>query len=463
MTQSFESIGKINLIVTHAYGRAGSLFIQSLFDGHPDVLTLPHFGSLYSKLPEMTTGIERAVDDFIADYPAIFDTARGYFGNVGVTVSGKFGPRGDEDLFVDRNIFKKTLLNLADGLLENKRPASRKDLFALIHLAYALCLRDFDVSEIKYIFYHPHTNDEWGILLRDYPRLYFIAMTRDPRQDWASWKKLHAIRMGREASNIPPICLFLSEYKLSRNCRTLGDLIGKLEQDHVRIIDLEQFHVMNRAAMRYLCGWLNVAFGECLMQSTFNGRQWSGNSKDLVRSTSFNPEMKLASWREELSGFEKNFIDRLLFGTIRFLRYEADGKKNGEPFAEVPAGLNYESGWLLFAHCFLYAAGSPFLVFSGIERSRSVAQAVKRVVGNLASLARAVPSAFALFREFKGDGLKSSLLAVAVQEESLFDTQLPSRLFVSHGVGLPQSHMKEDRPSADSRQPAASESFAPEA
>ena len=36
-----------NLIIINPFGRGGSIFFQSLFDGHPNITTLPSLGSIY--------------------------------------------------------------------------------------------------------------------------------------------------------------------------------------------------------------------------------------------------------------------------------------------------------------------------------------------------------------------------------------------------------------------------------
>jgi hypothetical protein len=349
---------------------------------------------------------------------------------VGVSVSGKFGTNGDEDLFINSCEFKEKFVSMASEVLGAKKHVSRKDFFVLIHLAYGLCIRSFDISEIKYIFYHPHSNDEWELLISDFPSLYFIAMTRDPRQDWVSWKKLHALRIKRDTSRTPPIFLFMSEYKYSQNSHILNDLIERLETDHVRIIDLEKFHVMNRSAMSHLCSWLGLNFDETLMQSTFNGHQWYGNSATLRKASSFNPTIKLATWRDELSTSEINLINRLLVGSINYLHYDIDVSKYNEPFEMILDCVKYKNELLLFIHCFLYFADNPLLIFSGFKRGYSIGKLVRRLIGNILLIVLAVPSSITLFRQLRGNGLSYKLLEMATNQRRLLRSQLPPQLFI---------------------------------
>src|SRR5450755_3784549 len=69
-----DFVANINLIVLMTYGRAGSLLIQSLFDSHPNVLTLPYAGAMFSLIPASINDLNRQIDWFIKRFPIIFDT-----------------------------------------------------------------------------------------------------------------------------------------------------------------------------------------------------------------------------------------------------------------------------------------------------------------------------------------------------------------------------------------------------
>jgi hypothetical protein len=436
MTDCWNTLSDVNLIVTNPIGRAGSLFIQSLFDSHPNVLTLPHFGALYSCIPKVVSDIDDQVDLFLRAYPAIFDSSLGYFGDIDVCVAGKFGSNGDEDLIVDQRYFRRKLLDTVRVVLNARKKFSRREFFILIHLAYTLCLREVNITEIKYIFYHPHSNDEWQALLTDFPGLYFIVMTRDPRQDWASWKRIHARRMKRNISDIPPICLFLSGYKYSKNCQVLHHLTESITDNHLRVIDLDRFHVLNRSAMEYLCDWLNLKYYDSMMKSTFNGILWSGNSSAQSKTSSFNPTIQLATWRRELSSDEIELIDCLLYGSIKYLNYDIQTVVVTKPFENILDSIIYKSNFLLIIHCFLYIAGNPRIIFSGNESSHSKLKSARRFLGKLVRMVRAIPLTITLFRQLRGYGLHCRLREMTMQEHFLLGKRIPRHLFVDYSCRL---------------------------
>ena len=411
-----------------AYGRAGSLLIQSLFDSHPNVLTLPYSWTMYSLIPASINDLNRQIDWFIRRFPAVFDTSRGgYFGRVNELMAAKFGPDGDENLRVSSTDFKKQLLCIVNEYytIDSNRPLSRKEFFILVHIAYGLCVRSFNISEIRYIFYHSHMyrHAEWQAMLEDFPELYFIGMTRDPRQDWASWKKIHALRMHRDVSDVPPICLFLSEYHYSKGSYELSNLVERLKHDHIRIIDLETLHIFNRKAITHLCSWLNIEFDECLLQSTFNGRQWHGNATNGKRVSSLNPNMTRDAWRNELPDHDRQFICLLMPGSIKYFGYDKENPATGVENENIIDDLKYSSDLRLFIDCMLYFSGNP------IRRYRKLWQSDKQIKRIILSLGIAFCRGARLFFELRGDGLDRKIAEIVAQQKELLRKNLPPSLF----------------------------------
>jgi len=425
----------MNVILTHPYGRAGSLFVHSLFDSHPSILTLPRCGVLHSLLPAVVPAANLAsqIDAIIAKCGGIFDSTKDYFGNMsGITV-GRFGFDGEENIIVSIDEFRKRFLDMAMAELEEHKQLSRRTFFVLFHISYAQCIRDVNLTHCKYIFYHPHSNDEWNALLEDFPALHFIAMTRDPRQDWVSWKKIHALRMGRDTSRIPPICMFLSAKYYADSSHSLRDIIGKLQSDHIRIVDLEVFHVMNRNAMIHLANWLNIEFTEVLLDSTFNGHKWFGNAADLKKSSTFNPTMKRDAWKTELTNAEIEAINLILPGTISYLHYDIDlPKYENQSFDVLHSGVRYNSALQLIAHCFLNLAGNPLVAFPGIDLQYTRVKRVIRRIRNILKMSRTVRYSIHLSRQLKGPRLEKMLADLVSNEHKLLAEKLPDQYFLSY-------------------------------
>jgi len=387
---------------------------------------------MYSRIPASINDLDRQIDWFIKRFPTIFDTSRGgYFGDLNEYGPAKFGPAGDEDLRVSSKDFKGKLLDLAKQYytIDSNRRLSRKEFFVFAHIAYGLCVRSLNVTEIRYIFYHTHTyvHDEWQAMLDDFPNLYLIGMTRDPRQDWVSWKKIHASRMQRDVSAVPPLCLFMSEYLFSRDSYQLSDLVERLKNDHIRIIDLENLHILNKKAITHLCNWLDIEFDECLLESTFNGRQWHGNAANRKRTSALNPNMTRYAWRNELSDHDRQIICLLVPGTIKYLGYHEENPATGTDNKNIIADLKYSSDLRLFIHCILYFSGNP------VRRLRKFWKNEKQI--NKLRLMRSLGWAFfqgaRLFFELRGDRLDRKIGEMAAQEKELLRKTLSPVYFVT--------------------------------
>ncbi len=413
----------LQLIVTTAHGRAGSVLIQSLFDGHPEVLSLPFYGAMYAQIPVSIPNLGRQIDLFIKTFPGIFDTSGGgYILDLDALSPTRFGIGGDENLIVNPEQFKDELLRLADKyeFFSRDWPISRREFFILMHIAYGMCVRTLSVKNIKYIFFHvhKHVQTEWEALLEDFPGLYLIGMTRDPRQDWVSWKKIHESRMPLFFSDVPTIAFFLSEYNYSAGCSELSNWVCRLQPNHSRLIDLEDLHVLNNAALRHLCDWLGIDFNDCLLQSTFNGRLWHGNSAVKKNVSSLNPNITRDAWRDELSIQDRKLIESLLQGSIKYLGYALQTSATSEGAGEVFEYFRYRRASQLFVHCVAFVFwGGPHRNFLKKIWKTDRNKRVRKILSLVATLFRGVR----LFLTWRGAQIELGLMRMAAREKELVD------------------------------------------
>ena len=317
-------LDRMGLIVVHPHGRAGSIFLQSLFDGHPEVTTLPHFGPLYRHVPDVFPDPLPHLDGLIERSPHLFDSALGYFGKGTHTVAGAFGENFDQHLRVDAAAFRVSAERLFEEL--GAGGVSRPRFFLAVHLAYAECVRGSHAG-IRYVLYHPHTYAEMDALIAGFPSLRFIAMTRDPRQDWESWRRVVALRARAPLVDVSPVFMAKSTATYASDVGQLRATTERLGAGRVRIIDLAELHRRSDVAMRDLCVWLGIQYDACLTASTFNGEAWAGNSADRRVQSGFSPEMARERWRETLPAEQIDFVSSTLEGAIRWLRYEAAGPR----------------------------------------------------------------------------------------------------------------------------------------
>jgi len=312
----------INLIIITPHGRSGSVFLQSLFDGHPEVLTLPTINFNYS-LKLSLDKVENTIDEFINSHPEIFDTSQGYFGNKNNIDSPKlFGGNGNKHLQIDKNNFRRILLEdeFRDFVLTGEK-ITKKAFYIGVHKAYAK-INSWNLIDLKYIIIHEH-----GYIgghqeaISDFPELFYFATVRDPRESWLSWKIRCENYAGDFWSLLKKYFLytFLAEFLIA--IRNLMKIQEKINRDHLIIIDLNRLHEINELGMKDLCRILKIDYNRTLLKSTFMGYEWKGNASDGSSSSGFDVSKARLKWPTWLTKEDSIYISSNATAEIEFLNY----------------------------------------------------------------------------------------------------------------------------------------------
>jgi hypothetical protein len=432
----------INLIVVHHIGRAGSILLQSLFDGHPNVITLPSFSEIYVGLDEIILDSEVGVEHFIQKNPHIFDSARGYFGSVGQTVAGRFGPYGDCDLKVNIADFKEHMGQLIISHGYANKVMDRKAFFILLHLAYSRSIGNVGHSDVKYIVYNPHGLREFELLLRDFPQLRLMVMTRDPRQHWESTKKLLQLRYRSEVSRLSSLHFSFDALGYTAHVYKFAKVAEKLGPENLRVIDLPKLHNMGKSAMLDLCTWLGLEFHDSLLNSTFNGLAWMGNAANRNISSSLNPQFR-ENWQKTLSFDEIDFISSVNYQAIRLLHYEPTSAAN---IAELDDRqiqkklLSFLSAQQTLRKSFItlqiQCMKEAWVTFiSPLERRNSAAQYFRHVAGRALGFGRRMFELIGRmmgYAHFRDNELPEMLLLFREQQSYLELQRIPDEVFLTN-------------------------------
>ena len=279
------------------YGRSGSVFLQSLFDSHPDVLTVPaeHLHDFYPFWDGVAARPAAAqVRAFCDRYGALFEPAADHWG-------------------VARETFAAALeAHLrAYGPDFEDQPAPRKFFFQAVFAAYAEAQgRDF-ASQRPWIVFQAHNPLIFAVdgLLEDFGNdLRFLHSLREPLAAMASWFRLAWERDG-PAPDLAAMALIRSIYHAkpifsgARNLRstrapklTAGDLdrLAQWDEANCRGVRLEDLHAEPRQTIEKICAWLDLPWHEALLESTFDGRPWAQVSTDGSLAAGFRGTMAAA-------------------------------------------------------------------------------------------------------------------------------------------------------------------------
>ena len=315
-----------NLIIINPFGRGGSIFFQSLLDGHPNIVTLPSFGPIYSKISYKVFTDENIfnneVEKFISINEDIFDTSKGYFGKGKGYASGSFGQNANEHIVTDVNLFKKKINELKIKYFNDIKFIPRKFFFTLIHLSFYEIYYG-NCNNVRYLLYHPHNFFELRYLIKDFPNLYFIGLSRNPLSDWNSWKKVLSTRLNVKIKRINFMHTFNNVFNYCRDIYLFSLIKDKI--NNKKIIDLIFLHKQNIILMKKISIWLKIDFHKSLLISTFCNKVWAGNYADRSIKSSFDSKRKDST--NELSSFEKDFIILNSFIPANFLNYKILTKK----------------------------------------------------------------------------------------------------------------------------------------
>jgi hypothetical protein len=152
-------------------------------------------------------------------------------------------------------------------------------------------------------------------------------MVRDPREDWLSWDKVlklrikdySKIRLNKRDENIQSYAHFIENLQF---------FSSKLERDHLRIVDLNKLHLLNKDGMVRLTCWLNISFQDSLLESTFLGKTWHGNSADRSPISGFSTSKTFYKWPNELDVVDSLEISKCLSVHIKALGYSLEKKRS---------------------------------------------------------------------------------------------------------------------------------------
>lgn len=428
----------VNLIVIHSLGRAGSLLMQSLLDGHPQIVTLPSLQEIYSGIAETVEDTDPGVDRFIAQNPHVFDSTRGYFGYVGERVSGRFGPRGDQDLRVSTDEFRTQMHKLVAA--RGGGSIGRREFFVLLHLAYAAAVGAPGPLRKKYVLYHPHGAREYELLLRDFPEMYFVAMTRDPRQDWDSARRVAALRKGCQPSSLTGLDCFFNVLGYSASACAAARMAVNVAPGHFRAVDLPSLHARNEEAMRDVSNWLGIEFDASMLQSTFNGLSWMGNAASRKFAAGLDPGFR-DTWRETLPAGDAEFVSRLHYGALRCFEYP-DARSQSDSDLDRYLGAELASflagrGTLRTAYLRYHAQTikAALIAFaSPLQFRDSKLKYARQIAGRVIGLARQVIASLGEMRQyarFVGSDVPEMCRTLREQQAFLQCHRLPAGAFLT--------------------------------
>jgi sulfotransferase family protein len=315
---------RLKVVAIFFWGRSGSVFLHSLFDSHPQVLTIPatrlnaFHGRQWADICQ-APGSEAMARRFVAWNPSVFD------GRLDRWFEGldAMGPGRDQAIEVDAEAFVRHVTRLLDG----PREVTRRRFFLALHVAYALA-RGEDVSDKTTIVYHLHSPEAYAGIdaaLADFPELRAVGITREPVRSLLSYLRKNVLvarawqlsDRTRYAQLAPT-----GGYNFVYRHHLIGwrELLARHPLPF-RSLSIEKLNQDTEAQMRPLATFLGLRWDPCLTRSTFNGLPYHGETLVQAQPSAGPPAPSNAESDAALDTLDRYVLEGLLANFRRELGY----------------------------------------------------------------------------------------------------------------------------------------------
>ena len=303
------------VLIQTVIGRSGSLFLQSLFDGHQEILMFPGVVNFFtevmpqhkSKPKEWESIISKSIHQWM-------DILEEY------NIYKNLGEQNNETIDVDVNKILLTM-KIDCGVDES---TSFGNLFIAFHYS---CGKVFghDMSKVKCIYVHEHTEnfgkENLKVVKQVFDNTEVICILRDPRGNHLSivnWMK----KAFANDDEFWKAAKFEQSYSDNSwvNYKRILSIIAE-SADSYFVVRLEDIHTHRDKYLKLLCSTLSLCFDEKILLSTFNGKQWGGdnfstNIKGFRTKNTFN------KWRGGLSIYWQLFYEVTMSQELKALNYD---------------------------------------------------------------------------------------------------------------------------------------------
>ena len=312
-----RKINKIPVVAISTFGHCGIDWLHSLIDSHKEVLILPRL-SFFRKI-DILKKKKIYLESTLKPNP-IANIIRNidFFNTKSVLKRNHILQKNQNEL-----TFIKYINNF---LATEKELVFEKRLFFAIHYAYAK-INKINLNNIKVIVAHEHA--PWNCYQYvEHFNSKFVFMVRDPRAVIAG-----SLRAFKRYKNIPFNFPFDINLSITLSAQ---EFCQKMTKKRVLVIKNEDMHSNLKSEIKKLCKWLNIKFNKSLLNSTFVGKKWLGESSYLGKGdlkkqcpkNYYKPINIEARWR--------NFFDKNTIFTIEAVyekimiqnKYKLDNKLN---------------------------------------------------------------------------------------------------------------------------------------
>jgi len=257
--------------IGHYINRTGTLFLHSLLDNHPQILSIPGVINLKKILKHKVNSPKQALELFESENPKFFDTST--FSSTDINNSRLFflGEKKNDRILTNKEIFRASFLQFFSSNLK----ITKKKIILAIYFAYAKS-HDKNIENKKILLLHPHEQNICVEFNRIFPFSKFLIPIRNPVKTYYSLIETRRIKCNlRNQKYYPRNSLIEFVNGLNNFRKNKFDMM---------IIRLEDLGKNTEKEMRKISEYININFDITSLQSTFGGYKYWGNTINLQRN-----------------------------------------------------------------------------------------------------------------------------------------------------------------------------------
>lgn len=286
-------------------GRAGGGFLQSLLDGHEQILMIPTELQFHQTWERLRCGPDMSPAQLADLWCMQTKLTR-------LRTGIHYGLEEGTNMFTpcDPDDYRRRLeAQLA------RYGTSRRATFLAVHHAYAEATHQ-DLSRIRCIVEMPAYPQRLPDALQDFPDASVLQIVRDHRANYASY-----------LSQRRPIAV-LSE--LRDGLLVLNRTRASLAPRRFHVVRLEDLHLAHEQTVDTLARWLGVDVHPSLRASTLGGIPWLGNSSTGQAVRGVSPSVT-TRWRSQLGGRDIRVVEAVVGDDLQRHGYDVSGPRGSLP------------------------------------------------------------------------------------------------------------------------------------
>lgn len=266
-----------NIVLLSSNGRSGTIFFDTLMDGHPNILNIGEFGSnvyswknSYLNQLQYLEGSELVIE--VARHMQAYFTSHTEKHNLLCNYVNRDGDY-EERIYISPTGFISALA----GQLMGKGRVSFTFLFKAIFSAYHNTIgKPYIPGQPYWIFFETHLTDcnttEYDGLLSptEFERFEYLVTIREPVQQVFSIIQLYYqyFMLEKRYGRFRPTAL--SECFSGSLCIGLERNVDN-QNKSIKVIRFEDVKKRTPETMQAVCKWMGIEFDECMLETTING------------------------------------------------------------------------------------------------------------------------------------------------------------------------------------------------